>query len=101
VVIVGYQAVGTLGRKLVDGAEYVRLWQEAIRVNAKIHTVGGLSAHADQSGLVDWYRNFKGRPPVYLVHGEDRARIPLAARLEAEGAPSVHLPQLNDSIRLT
>jgi len=99
VVIVGYQAEGTLGRKLVDGAEYVRLWQETIRVNAKIHTVGGLSAHADQAGLVDWYRAIAHRPPVYLVHGEDRARKPLAARLESEGA-EVHLPQLGDVVRL-
>jgi len=101
VVIVGYQAEGTLGRQLVDGAEYVRLWQEAIRVNAKIHTVGGLSAHADQAGLVDWYRRLNAHPPVYLVHGEDRARAPLAARLKAEGASEVHLPRLNDTIRLT
>lgn len=99
VLIVGYQAEGTLGRRLVDGAEYVRLWQEAIRVNAKIHTVGGLSAHADQAGLVDWYRSFAGHPPVYLVHGEDRAREPLAARLRAEGAEA-HLPQLDDVISL-
>ncbi len=99
VVIVGYQAEGTLGRRLVDGAEYVRLWNEEIRVNAEIHTVGGLSAHADQAGLVGWYRGFKNRPPVYLVHGEDRARRPLAARLAAEGA-EVHLPQLGDVIRL-
>src|SRR5690606_3945047 len=73
IVIVGYQAEGTLGRKLVDGSEYVRLWQEAIRVNATVHTVGGLSAHADQDGLVEWYRAIDGKPPVYLVHGEDRA----------------------------
>ncbi|HEX6993936.1 MAG TPA: MBL fold metallo-hydrolase [Gammaproteobacteria bacterium] len=99
VVIVGYQAEGTLGRKLVDGAEYVRLWNEEIRVNAQVHTVGGLSAHADQAGLVDWYRGFANRPPVYLVHGEDRARKPLAARLAAEGA-EVHLPQLGDVVRL-
>jgi metallo-beta-lactamase family protein len=99
VVIVGYQAEGTLGRKLVDGAEYVRLWQEAIRVNAKIHTVGGLSAHADQAGLVDWYRGFRHHPPVHLVHGEDRARKPLAVRLAAEGA-EVHLPNFEDSIRV-
>jgi len=99
VVIVGYQAEGTLGRRLVDGAEYVRLWNEEIRVNATIHTVGGLSAHADQAGLVDWYRGLKNRPPVYLVHGEDRARKPLAARLAAEGA-EVHLPRLGDVVRV-
>ncbi|HSG66524.1 MAG TPA: MBL fold metallo-hydrolase, partial [Gammaproteobacteria bacterium] len=52
VVIVGYQPTGTLGRQLVDGADYVRLWQQTIKVNAKIHTIGGLSAHADQAGLL-------------------------------------------------
>src|SRR5690606_36158794 len=70
VLIVGYQANGTLGRRLVDGEAYVRIHHEAIRVRASIHTVGGLSAHGDQDDLVRWYRNFKGRPPVYLVHGE-------------------------------
>jgi len=99
VVIVGYQAEGTLGRRLVDGADYVRLWQEAIRVNAKIHTVGRLSADADQAELVDSYRAFANHPPAYLVHGEERARQPLAARLRAEGA-EVHLPHLDDSVRL-
>ena len=100
VVIVGYQAEGTLGRRLVDGAPHVRLWQETIRVNAKIHTVGGLSAHADQSELVDWYRGFRQRPPVFLVHGEDRARAPLAARLEAELGADVRLPSLDETITL-
>ncbi len=100
VVIVGYQAEGTLGRRLVDGAEQVRLWHEPIRVNAKIHTVGGLSAHADQSELVDWYRHFRGRPPVCLVHGEDRARTPLAARLEAELGVGVRLPRVGEAITL-
>lgn len=100
VLIIGYQAEGTLGRRLVDGTEYVRLWGEEIRVNAAIHTVGGLSAHADQAGLVDWYRNFRQRPPVCLVHGEDRAREPLAARLEAETGTNVRLPRLGESIPL-
>lgn len=85
VMIIGYQAHGTLGRQLVDGRPEVRILHEQIRVNARIHTVGGLSAHADQAGLLEWYDHFRHRPPVVLVHGEDRAREALAAQLEGRG----------------
>jgi len=88
VVIVGYQAHGTLGRRLVDGAERIKLWGETVRVAANIHTVGGLSAHADQEGLVQWYRGFEHRPPLFLVHGEETAQVALRDRLKAQlGAP--------------
>ena len=83
-VIVGYQAQGTLGRRLVDGAESVKLWGERVRVAATVHTVGGLSAHADQDGLVDWYRGFRDRPPLMLVHGESRAQEVLRDRIRSE-----------------
>ena len=73
VIISGFQARGTLGRSLVDGAKYIRLWGETVRVAATIHTVGGLSAHADQPGLKNWYANFEDRPAVVLVHGETTA----------------------------
>lgn len=73
VMIVGFQAQGTTGRALVDGAQYIRLWGEAIRVAAQVHTIGGLSAHADQKDLLDWLDNFKGAPQLYLVHGEEVA----------------------------
>jgi len=87
--IVGYQAIGTLGRRLVDGAGEIRLWGDTYRVRARIHTIGGLSAHGDQADLVDWYESFEGRPPVYLVHGEERAQQPLLKRLRDElGAPA-------------
>lgn len=85
VLIIGYQANGTLGRQLVDGRREVRILHEQIQVNARIHTVGGLSAHADQAGLLEWYDHFRHRPPVVLVHGEDRAREGLAAQLETRG----------------
>lgn len=88
VIIVGYQAQGTLGRQLVDGRAYVRIHHETIRVRARIHTVGGLSAHGDQDDLCRWYGNFKPRPPVYLVHGEPAAAEALARRLRGEGAPA-------------
>ena len=81
VLIVGYQAQNTLGRQLVDGHSSVRIFNEIIRVNARIHTVGGLSAHADQQGLMNWYGHFEKRPPVYLVHGENGAREILASKL--------------------
>ena len=83
VMIVGYQAAGTLGRRLVDGAERVTIHGEEIRVAAGIHTIGGLSAHAGQDGLAAWYGAIDGRPDVALVHGEARAREGLAARLAA------------------
>ena len=88
-IIVGYQAQGTLGRALVDGATRIRLWGETIRVAAQVHTVGGLSAHADQQGLIDWYRGFNNRPSVVLVHGEPEPQTILAGRLERETGAKV------------
>jgi metallo-beta-lactamase family protein len=82
VMIVGFQARGTLGRALVDEASHIRLWGETIKVQARIHTVGGLSAHADQQGLLDWYGQIEGHPPVVLVHGEPDAMDVLAAQLQ-------------------
>ena len=63
VVIVGYQAPGTLGRRLVERREYVRIHGETIRVAAQIHTLGGFSAHGDQDDLLRWYRGFHNAPP--------------------------------------
>ena len=88
VIISGFQARGTLGRSLVDGAKYIRLWGETVRVAATVHTVGGLSAHADQLGLKNWYANFEGRPRVVLVHGETSALETLSNTLKDDlGAP--------------
>ncbi len=88
-VIVGFQAIGTLGRRIVDGTKDIRLWGETYPVRARVHTIGGLSAHADQRGLIDWYASFDGRPPVWLVHGEPDAQQPLRERLERDlGAPA-------------
>lgn len=84
VILAGYQSPGTLGRRLVDGDPIVKIHSERIKVAAQIHTVGGLSAHADQQGLLDWYENFEGRPPILLVHGEPRSMKVLAARLRNE-----------------
>ncbi len=98
VVIVGYQAVGTPGRKLVDGEKVFKMAGEKIAVNAKIHTLGGFSAHASQSQLLDWVRNFKKPlPELYLVHGEDEAKAALQELLVNEGW-SVNLPHYGENI---
>jgi metallo-beta-lactamase family protein len=100
VVFVGFQALGTLGRQLVDGAARIRLWGETMRVAAHIHTIGGLSAHADQQGLLGWYRHFRGPPPVALVHGEPGAMDILAARLRGDFGVHVLTPAPGEHIDL-
>ena len=84
VMIVGFQAQGTTGRALVDGASHIRLWGEPIRVAAQIHTIGGLSAHADQRDLLNWLGHFKQSPEIYLVHGEENALAALQVAIEKE-----------------
>ena len=92
VILPGYQAHGTLGRKLVERHPFVVIFGERIKVAAHVHTVGGLSAHADQAGLLDWYGHFTTRPTVALVHGEDGARSVLAAKLKERFGAEVSLP---------
>jgi metallo-beta-lactamase family protein len=84
VVFTGYQAFGTLGRRIVDGAKTVRLFGEEIAVRARVETIGGLSAHAGQSGLLHWLSAFKTPPEsVWLTHGEPRASTPFKAAIES------------------
>jgi len=102
VVIIGYQAEGSLGRRLVDGASRVRLFGEDVPVRARIHTIGGLSAHADRTALFGWLSGFK-RPPArtFVVHGEeavaqDFARL-VATRLRW---PRVEAPAMDARYKL-
>lgn len=85
IVIAGFQAAGTLGRRLVDGARQVTLFRERIPVRARIHTIGGLSAHADQPALLNWLRGFHNPPRrTFVVHGEPLAASALAESVEHE-----------------
>lgn len=86
VVIVGFQARGTPGRALVDGARTFDVGGETIAVHAAVHTLGGFSAHAGQSQLIDWVKNFeKPVPRLYLVHGEPDAKAALRKSLSGVG----------------
>lgn len=99
-IVTGYQSHGSLGRKLVDGAKKIRLWGERYRVKAKIHTIGGLSAHTDQKGLMDWYGNFKSKPPVFLVHGEASTMEDLQQKMRTELNAPVHIARTGHTIDL-
>lgn len=72
VIFVGYQAEGTTGREIVDGAKTIKIYDETVDVNAKIYTINGFSAHADQQILIEWLEKFKNSPDIFLVHGDFR-----------------------------
>lgn len=82
IVIVGFQAEGTLGRKIVDGAKWVRVLGEDIAVAADVYTIGGLSAHADRDDLLAWAGEFRTPPgQVYVAHGEESVSLGFAQEL--------------------
>ncbi|MDF1821528.1 MAG: MBL fold metallo-hydrolase [Alcanivoracaceae bacterium] len=85
VVFAGFQARGTLGRKMVDGDTHVRFFGQRFVVNAKVHTLGGFSAHAGRSQLLAWARAIGGEPRFRLVHGETSALVALAHGLREQG----------------
>ncbi|WP_457621336.1 MBL fold metallo-hydrolase RNA specificity domain-containing protein [Persephonella sp.] len=70
VIFVGYQAKGTLGRRIIDGAEKVKIYGEEIAVKARVYTINGFSSHADKPVLIEWLKNFKNRKNIFLIHGE-------------------------------
>lgn len=74
IVFVGYQAAGTLGRRILDGAKKVRIFGEEINVDARVEMLEGLSGHADQTGLMNWLKAFRKKPRhIFVVHGEEDA----------------------------
>ncbi|MGB5438581.1 MAG: MBL fold metallo-hydrolase [Gammaproteobacteria bacterium] len=100
VIIVGFQARGTPGRALVDGTKTFRMAGEEIAVHATIHTLGGFSAHASQSQLLDWIEHFnKPHPRLYLVHGEPEAKLALQQHVAGKGW-SAEIPHHGESISL-
>ncbi len=97
-VIVGYQAHGSLGRKLVDGIKSIKIMGEFLDVRAKIHTLGGFSAHAGQTELVDWCSAVaqSGVSSILLTHGEDDARTELRKQLERRLGVLAHMPTYSE-----
>ena len=103
IVITGFQALRTLGRRLVDEAASVKIMGEYIDVKASIHTLGGLSAHADRDNLLKWLKGFKQKPKhVFVVHGEPTASIHFVQTIrETLNWNDVIIPTLNSSFDIS
>ncbi|HEU4531259.1 MAG TPA: MBL fold metallo-hydrolase, partial [Steroidobacteraceae bacterium] len=101
VLIVGFQAAGTLGRRLVDGARMVRISGEEIPVRARIVTLGGFSAHADQTALLDWLGHLRAPPRrVFLVHGEAGTMQAFAAAIDDRFGWRSEIPAHGETVTL-
>ena len=96
---VGYQGVGTLGRRIVDGEKNVRVHGEEIAVGAHIWTTNGFSSHADQPILLDWIK--KAAPKhLILVHGEDDTLAAFATKIRADLSIDSHIAKLHESVEI-
>ena len=93
VLFVGFQAIGTLGRAIIEGAEMVKLFGESVAVRAQIKTLVGMSGHADKNGLIAWIEGFKEKPRrVFIVHGEDSVCKEFAECLKVEYGHHTYAP---------
>lgn len=101
VLIVGFQSKGSLGRKLVEGAKSVMMFGEEVPVRASVHTMGGFSAHADQTGLLDWFTTLApSRPRTIITHGEDRARQAFSDLIQSRYGVKTERPMIGDVIEI-
>ena len=102
VVFVGFQAEGTLGRRILDGEKKVRILGEPINVAARIYSLQGFSAHADQNGLLDWVSHLAGKPGrLFIIHGEAAASGALSNLVEQRLGISTVVPRSGEQYLLT
>jgi metallo-beta-lactamase family protein len=101
VIFVGFQAQGTLGRRIIDGVKKVKIFGEEIAVNARIYTIGGLSAHADRDELLDWLSKFKKKPQrVFVMHGEEKTALGFAATIREQLNVDAYAPEMMEEIQI-
>lgn len=102
IVFVGFQAAGTIGRKIVEGARAVRVFSENLAVRARVFTIGGFSAHADQSDLFEWLSHYENRDvDVYVIHGEEHISTSFAGLIHQRFGFRSHVPAIGDVIPIT
>ena len=100
VVFVGYQVEGTLGRRIIEGAKFVKIYGEEIITNAQVYTINGFSAHADQNDLIDWIRPVKGLKTLCLIHGETEKMELFAKAIKETLELDAHIMERGVSVTL-
>jgi metallo-beta-lactamase family protein len=101
ILLVGYQAEGTRGRQLLDGIKEIKLLGQFYKVNAEIKNIEGLSAHADQNGLLDWLSNIKKAPEqIFIVHGESQSADAFRVKLKDVYGWNAEIPVLNEIVKI-
>jgi metallo-beta-lactamase family protein len=99
IVFVGYQAEGTLGRRLVDGARQVRVYGVDVAVKANVYTLNGFSAHADRDGLLAWVKNIKNpKLNAFVVHGEEQSARSFAETLQSKLGITTYVPSWGEIV---
>jgi len=100
IVFTGFQVRGSLGRLIIDGMKSVRVLGEEIAVRAKVYTIGGFSAHADQKELLEWLGSFKNRPEIFIVHGEENVALQFEKIVNERLNLKTRVPMRGDEIVL-
>ena len=98
IIFTGFQAMGTLGRLLVDGIKKIRLFKQQVKVAARVETLGGFSAHAGQADLIEWLRHIKGNPRIMLIHGDEEVLQVLSDTLSRDFQITTEIPSIGDRI---
>ncbi|MFA7572109.1 MAG: MBL fold metallo-hydrolase [Lutispora sp.] len=101
VVFVGYQAKGTLGRRILEGEKKVKIFGEDIHINCNIYSLNGLSGHADKNGLLDWFSTFDKKPvKVFLTHGEEEPLREFSQALQEKFDTKVEIASIGQTVEI-
>jgi metallo-beta-lactamase family protein len=100
IVFTGFQARGTLGRRIVDGASHVHVLGEEVAVRARVYTINGFSAHADKNGLLEWISSFTSNPQVFIVHGEEKVALAFQKTVQEATGFTTIVPRKDDSFNI-
>src|SRR5690606_36841142 len=101
ILMVGYQAEGTRGRSLLDGASEIKLYGKYFQVRAQVKSIDGLSGHADQRELINWLGKIKGKPEqIFITHAEKEGAKGLKAKIKEVYGWDCNIPQLNEKAQI-
>jgi metallo-beta-lactamase family protein len=101
ILFIGYQAKDSMGRRILEGAESVKIMGEEIPIRCKVKSISGYSAHADQDGLLKWLKPMRqSLKKIFIVQGEEEQMIPLSQKIRDEIAVETHIPSLGESVEL-